>query len=696
MAGRIKRLSRLLGAGASEVEEAASCARALASMAGPRRSIAGLFGQESSRITRAVLTGRVISAVGPVPWPSAIHRQLDPDDPAFLPPLGAHLVLSARDATVLALPGRKRRAWVDPLGWAGFGDGPAVTIWFGDGRRGYPTGPMPGPASLDDEVTVTQQRSDDGHGVITTCVRAGVTLEVFHWPVVLQGQVACALYARMTLDAPAPRPVRLGFAMRPVGLEGVEPVFLLERDEEGLWRADGAPLLALARPGDEILVGSLSRPDPWQRFSGQAFTGDHRPAGVASVSCPAGQSSAVEVYRTTLVPGEPFSRFAVIAPPREAPSSLVRTSGRALWQGSIADRKGMLAAGCAVTLTDHNQLLDAARLRALIDDSDVGLASCLSAVALARLGFVRRAGERLSAWMNRVRRDGRLPGTGDESPAVLAWAASEYIRWTGERSWLRTHLTPWRRLLDRLESTPLPPGGHALFGAEGSTRWSAIWRTAALLHSSIALREATRDHQSWALGGGRAREALLGVLGPAPWSTEEGRAPDGAAASMLAAAWLGLLSTRHEAVQTTIDHIRTHYWHGGGVFSQGGAHPAATALLLAVQQRNEPELDALSMVAALASPTGSFPSARHPFRGALGTPDDLLGAAMFLMVALDAVRVEKRTLRIMPGITRAIDMPTPFGRIDVDGGKVVGRWRTVPPRVIVTPAGGANLGSGGA
>ncbi|MFT4979468.1 MAG: hypothetical protein ACI8S6_005379, partial [Myxococcota bacterium] len=392
MAGRLKRLSRLLGAG--EVEEAASCARALAALSGNnRRAIAGLISSESSRITRAVLTGRVISAVGPVPWPSAIHRQLDPDDPAFLPPLGVHLVLSARDATLLALPGRPRRAWVDPLGWAGFGDGPAVTVWFGDGRQGYPIGRRPGPASLDEDVTVTQRRSDDGHGVITTCVRGGVTVEVFHWPVVLQGQVAAALYARLTLDAPAPRPVRLGFAVRPVGLEGVEPLFQLERNEEGLWRADGVPLLALARAGDEILLGALSLPEPWLRFSGQAFTGDRRPPGPVSVSCPAGLASAVEVYRTTLSPGESFARFAVIAPSPEAPASVVRTSGRALWQGSIADRKGMLAAGCDISLRAHNRLLNAARQRALIARGRVSLSGCLAAVALARLDFVRRAGQ---------------------------------------------------------------------------------------------------------------------------------------------------------------------------------------------------------------------------------------------------------------------------------------------------------------
>ena len=137
-------------------------------------------------------------------------------------------------------------------------------------------------------------------------------------------------------------------------------------------------------------------------------------------------------------------------------------------------------------------------------------------------------------------------------------------------------------------------------------------------------------------------------------------------------------------MRKTIEHIRTHHWHGGGVFSQGGAHPAGTALLLAVQQRTTAEdLRALDTVAALASPTGAFPSARHPWRGALGTGDDLLGAALFLLLALDAVQVEGRSLRITPGIRHAVDLPTPFGRIDIDGRTVVGRWRADPPRVII-------------
>lgn len=679
MARRLKRLTRRLGG--ANVEEAASCARALTALLGPR-PVSSLLPDESARITRALLTGRVISALGRVPWPAAMTRQLDPAHPAFLPPLGMHLVLSARDRTLMALPGRTRQGWVDPLGWAGVDGGPSVSIWFADGRHGYPVGPLPG-ITDDPGGAVEQVRSDNGHGVLTTCRRGGVTLEVFHWPVVLQGQVAIAVFARLSLDAPAPRPVRLGFSMRPACFEGVEPIFELKRDRDGMWRADGAPILALARHGDDLLVGRNGQADPWQRFSGRDPTGERHGAGPLTVTCGAGLARATEVYRTTLSPGEPFSRFAVIAPPPEAPPALVRTSGRALWKGAIADRKGLLASGATIELTgDHQRLLDAARQRALLAGDRLSLANCMAAVALARLGFVRRAGQRIGDWMSRVRRDGKVLGASGEDAAMLGWAAAEYFRWTRERGWVQEHLTAWTRLLDRLSRQDPVPGGQAIFGPEGSTRWSRIWQTAALLSGAAALREVTDAHQRWGLAGATAREALPELLGEAPWSASPGRAADGSSAGMLVAAWLGLVPVRSPAVQATIQHIRKHHWYGGGVFTQGGAHPAATALLMAVLRRHEDGTDPLRVVGALASPTGAFPSARHPLRGALGAGDDLMGAAMFLLLALDAVQVVKRTLRVTEGLQRAIDLPTPFGRIDVEDGRVTGRWWGAAPEII--------------
>ena len=60
---------------------------------------------------------------------------------------------------------------------------------------------------------------------------------------------------------------------------------------------------------------------------------------------------------------------------------------------------------------------------------------------------------------------------------------------------------------------------------------------------------------------------------------------------------------------------------------------------------------------------------------------------MFLLLSLDSVQVVKRTLRITSGIRMAIDLPTPFGRIDINEGRVVGRWWGPAPTVEVIPQG---------
>lgn len=114
---------------------------------------------------------------------------------------------------------------------------------------------------------------------------------------------------------------------------------------------------------------------------------------------------------------------------------------------------------------------------------------------------------------------------------------------------------------------------------------------------------------------------------------------------------------------------------------------AATSLLLAVEQRLDPAVDPVATVAALASPTGALPTARHPARGALGAGHDLLSAALFALVALDRVQMERGRLVVYPGLARVRDLPTPFGRLDLTqtptGLEVVGRWRGPAPEVVV-------------
>ena len=102
-------------------------------------------------------------------------RQLDPDDPAFLPALAMHPVLAARDRSFLGLPGWDRMAWVDPLGWCGVKDGPSIAAWFGDEDQAWPIGRRPGEFGPG-FGRVMQTRSDEGIGIITRSTRAAWSL----------------------------------------------------------------------------------------------------------------------------------------------------------------------------------------------------------------------------------------------------------------------------------------------------------------------------------------------------------------------------------------------------------------------------------------------------------------------------------------------------------------------------------------
>jgi hypothetical protein len=679
----LRRVARVFGGGRSG--EATACARALTVLAGRTLSVELLPGG-TAELTRAALTARAIAVQDPVPWPCAVMRQLDPDDPAFLPAIGLHPVLAARDRSRLGLPGRPRTAWVDPAGWSGLEGGPSVTVWFADGAEASCVGRQPGFSSAG-AAPVLQRRSPDGVGLETITTVGALELRLEHWPVVVQGALAWAIQATLLNLSERPSAARLAFAIRPAGFDGVAPIFQLDRDAQGTWKADETPLLAFSRPGDELLTGRHSDPDPWLRFSGLA-PAQPVPVGRIELHCGAGLATAAEVWRIPLQPGERTSRLAILGPPTEAASALTRTNGASLRRSAAADRDGLLASGCQIELREHTSLLAAARDRLLDEPVRGDLAACLGAVALARLGFVRRAEERIGGWLDEVGRDGRIPGSDHEEGAVLAWAAAELRTWTGDRGWAREHDEGWLRILDRLSEGALEPGGHALFGPDGSIRWTTIWATAALLSSAAALRGQREEHGELALAGGRLREGLLGVLGEAPWSASPGRAPDGSSAALLAAVWLGLVPPDAPAVTRTLDHVRARCWHGGGVLLQGGAHVGATSLFAAVEARLDPRFDPLARIAPLASPTGALPTARHPARGAVGEGDDALSAALFVLLVLDCVQVDRGVIAIGRGLSRARDLPTPYGRLDVDllddGRRVVtGRWRGAPPQVLI-------------
>ena len=230
----------------------------------------------------------------------------------------------------------------------------------------------------------------------------------------------------------------------------------------------------------------------------------------------------------------------------------------------------------------------------------------MAAVCLARFGFIRRAGDRLATELAKVRRDGSYPGGEPEDAAVLAWAAGQYVMWSGDQAWLGEQRPPWSRLLDHIASTEAEPGGRALYGMGGSRRWTRIWQAAGLLASAWVLRGHER-HSDWTLAGGRIREHIRHELTSEPWSGDGKRSPDGASTAALVAVWLGLVPPSHPGVGPTLDYLRERVWHGGGVLLQGGAHTAATCIYAAVRSLTDPRYDPLAGVLGLASSTGAFP-----------------------------------------------------------------------------------------
>ena len=66
--------------------------------------------------------------------------------------------------------------------------------------------------------------------------------------------------------------------------------------------------------------------------------------------------------------------------------------------------------------------------------------------------------------------------------------------------------------------------------------------------------------------------------------------------------------------------------------------------------------------------------------------DDVLSASMFALVALDRVRADRDTLTILPDLVTCSELPTPFGRISVEKGKVTGQWHGRAPTIVFTEA----------
>ncbi len=573
------------------------------------------------------------------------------------------LNLSYRNWTQIGLPDRDALGVVDPGGWlTPWPAAPSVAVWAGDARKMWTLGPLPGWGE-DPGLRIRQHRLDGGPFVRTTAERREIRVQVDVFPALVQGEVVFGVTARVRLMAPAARPVRLGFAIRPANPEGPSPICELVREGDGWWKVDGRPMLFVPRPGHEVRLATWEAGDVYAMVGGRLREGGVRHASDArtKVTCARGQATGVEIYRVNLAASESFKRTVWCAPTTEASPVLRRASATQLFTGARADWQGVLRSGARLEPAAHGRLLEAARSTLLASVGSVGLVGKdvpVAIAALGRLGHLRRAARMIR----------RL--TMDEGPMVLA--AVDHVGLSGDRTLLRVLWPALRRAARTLER-------------QGAT----VSSVAGLRATAVAARWLGEqdEERRLALLTGRLLEELRGDL------SSHGDA------DVLSAVWpAGLISATEGVVVAAVERIQRRTLQAG-VFDDalGGIHVARTCwlgqvALLAGEPGAPRRLDYL---AEHAFDTGAWPEAFHPHRGGVaGSGDDLGAAAEVALLCRNlVVQEEGNTLHLFRGADRrwfdgetvCEGLPTRFGSIDLHARrghlKLDCRWRR-RPRVV--------------
>ena len=708
---------------------AAACTRALHGLEGGGGVPAELLPMGARMLTRGLLTARALSVGRERPWPYAFVRQLDPEDPGFLPRslLPMHLNLSYRNWTTIGLPGWKDEAIVDPGGWlTPWRDGPSVAVWVGDSRNMYTLGPLPG-WGADTDLSLSQKRLGSKPMVRTLGQRGEVEVEVDVYPAVVDGRLVFGLTARARLVAPAPRPVRLAIAIRPANPEGIAPIFDLERGDDGWWLVNGEPFLYLPHAGDEHCLSTWRTGEVYAMVGGMLRDERQRPSigsGGSSVNCEAGLAMGCEVYRTNLSPGETFKRTVYASADKSLGDVLRRSSATRLVAGVKADWEGVVRAGSRIELPVHDRLFRVCRTTVLsLCDGDSITAGPLTyhdfwyrdaaymLSALTRVGHARRALQVQRAWPSMQERSGAWLSQAREwdGSGQAIWSIMDTYRHTGDGVFLRQmypSISKAARWICRTQKDGMMPSGWSAehLGPADSYFWDALWCCAGLRDAAEAAERVgrRRDAREWLSRHGDVLELLRMRMGDGPVPAAPGRSMDSAAISVLAAVWpLGLFSAGEQSMRRTVTWLREHCMHEGGLFHDV-VHSGVNAYLTChlAQARlldgDSSAVQHLDYLAEHATATGCWPEAFHPQRGGvMGDGDHGWAAADFISLCRNLVVYEEGGVlhlfratdrRWFNGLTIMEDVPTRFGAIDLraEAGelRLVGRWRERPKRIV--------------
>lgn len=640
-------------------------------------------------------------------WPYWVEKQFNPEDISFIPRAysATHLNLTQRNWTAVGQPDLPLYPLVDPRGLVTpLFDGWSLDFWLftRSGKTLYPSKLKTVEQSLEFEPNLM---------VVTRCREDGVNLTTW---VELEFQDEQPVL-RVRAEGRASEDGWLILALRPYNPEGIEFVEKITYNPDDMVvKVNGESEFHLGRSPEKVLFSNYEEGDV-------RFKRDQSPDRL-KVECKVGMATMAAFF-----PIEPDRKEPIeISMPlkdelkREYPKALVKTNS---WPTVLKDV-------ARLKIPDERiKFLYEAAVRTLVLLSAYEAVpgpynyrrfwfrdACLMINAMLTVGLADRCNRLLDTFPGQQKLSGYFQsqeGEWDSNGQVL-WIMERFRRLTNrppDRTWIEAVVkgAEWiqkKRVKkpDTLHYGLLPAGFSAEhFGPNDYYYWDDFWALAGLraaarlsgeFHSIPKETEFLREAED-------LERAILKSIETIPQSKSQGAIPaspyrrmDAGAVGVLVADYpLRITAPNDHRIKNTVDYLNRHYFVYGGFFQDMVHSGINVYLTLAIaqtmlRQGNDRYRELIASCAGLATPTGQWPEAVHPFSGGgcMGDGQHGWAAAEWVMMIRNLfVREEDDRLVIGEGIfpnwlETGEDLffgptLTPFGPISVDFHRQNGSWQ---------------------
>lgn len=623
---------------------------------------------------RGLINARVIQYNLDWIWPYWVEKQYNPLDPSFVPRSFSfgHVNLTQRSWTAAGRTDLPVFPIVDPHGLIT----PLYDSWSLDFWLLQSDGSDIIPSKL---AHVRQEIRFDPHFAI--CTRAEAP----------GGMLASDTWLEMEADTPAlqirirgrsQRGGRLVASIRPYNPEGISFVEHIGFNHGQLsWRINKSTLIGMDQAPREVLFSDYKRGDVYNML----FT--RKKMHKQSAHCPLGLVTSAAVF--PVAAGETHSVRLTVPmtralrredPHREYTRYREIDADVSLCKAVLPDARMQFLYDNAV----HTLLMLSAGdiypgpftyKRFWFRDG------CLMLHPLLCIGMIDRARRHLHRFVNRQRQDGYFlsqEGEWDSNGQVL-WIMERFQQFTGRNlppAWRQAMLKAARWImakrlpLDHARHAGLLPAGFSAehLGPNDYYFWDNFWAIAGLRATARVMRSAGTPVLAAELeeAAGTYRERVRDCIAAIDPAQSRGGIPAspyrrmdaGAIGSMVADYPLQLTAPGDPRIRATLEHLMAHHFVQGGFFQDmihSGINPYLTLALAQTLLRGHDGrfADLLHAVAAIASPTGNWPEAVHPFSGGgcMGDGQHGWAAAEWVMMIRNMfVREEGEGLIIGSGI----------------------------------------------